>query len=96
MADERKPFFNWTANDICSVIAAIAAAIAMVIGAWNNTKIGDVQTRQVETEREADDVKIALESAAQETSEKLRRIEKSSAVVESRIQVMGSPKSPGQ
>ncbi len=79
---------KWTANDVCSVIAALAAAVCAVITAWNTTKLNDVQIKQDAQVQKVQVIKDSLDEAMASTDRKLHSLERSAAAVESKIQVI--------
>lgn len=94
--EPRKP---WTVNDIVTIIGALSAAGAVLMGAWNHNKITTVQDHQVVTEQKQDAVKVALDDVTKTTDDKLKKIEKSAAAaerVENKMMATIPPKSPPQ
>lgn len=99
--DARVKARRFSANDIGTFISAIGAVLAALLTIWTtnkvsegNHKISRVEDRQAQHQQTTQDVKTAVEAEKSETGKKLDRIEKQTAAVESKIQLVGTKASP--
>lgn len=79
---------SWTANDITTILAAIFSGLALLISTWNQTKLDHVAKQQDLQVLTAAVIREDLATVQHATQEKLDRIDRSTATVESKVNRM--------
>ena len=80
MADDVKS--SWTFENVRDLIRDIGATVAIVLSAWNNVKLGHVQTQQDSQSEKAQVVKDKLEETTANTQASLDKIKTATKIVE--------------
>lgn len=86
---------TWSKNDVMTVINTVATFVLSLATLYFGREVvytgsvaQDVKDRQIVHEQKTQDVKVALEAEKASVDRKLERIEKQTAAVESKIQVI--------
>lgn len=74
---------------ISSAVIAVLAAVGVLLGAWNNSKLSTVQEHQQVNTQKIDEAKVAATEAKHTADETKRTVEETKKTVESTAVRMG-------